>query len=50
MTFIPRAADDAGDRARYRLIDVVLDTMPYSGGDTTAAALEMGVPVVTRVG
>ena len=38
------------DRARYRLIDVVLDTLPYTGGDTTAAALDMGVPVVTRVG
>jgi predicted O-linked N-acetylglucosamine transferase (SPINDLY family) len=50
VRFIPRAADDAGDRARYRLIDVVLDTMPYTGGDTTAAALEMGVPVVTRAG
>ncbi len=50
VIFIPRAADDIGDRARYRLIDVVLDTMPYTGGDTTAAALEMGVPVVTRAG
>jgi len=50
VVFIPRAADDAGDRARYGLIDVVLDTMPYSGGDTTAAALDMGVPVVTRAG
>ena len=50
VVFIPRAADEAGDRARYGLIDLVLDTMPYAGGDTTAAALEMGVPVVTRVG
>jgi predicted O-linked N-acetylglucosamine transferase (SPINDLY family) len=50
VVFIPRAADEAGDRARYGLIDVVLDTMPYAGGDTTAAALDMGVPVVTRVG
>ena len=24
--------------------------MPYTGGDTTAAALDAGVPVVTRVG
>jgi protein O-GlcNAc transferase len=50
VVFIPRAADEAGDRARYELIDVVLDTVPYTGGDTTAAALDMGVPVVTRVG
>jgi len=50
IVFIPWALDDAIDRARYRLIDVVLDTLPYSGGDTTAAALDMGVPVVTRVG
>jgi predicted O-linked N-acetylglucosamine transferase (SPINDLY family) len=50
VVFIPRAADEAGDRARYELIDVVLDTVPYTGGDTTAAALDMGVPVVTRAG
>ena len=50
ICFIPRTLDDATDRARYRLVDVVLDTLPYSGGDTTAAALDMGVPVVTRVG
>ena len=50
VLFIPRAADEASDRARYFLVDVVLDTMPYTGGDTTAAALDMAVPVVTRVG
>jgi predicted O-linked N-acetylglucosamine transferase (SPINDLY family) len=50
LVFIPRAADEAGDRTRYGLIDVVLDTVPYAGGDTTAAALDMGIPVVTRVG
>ncbi|HEX4523079.1 MAG TPA: tetratricopeptide repeat protein [Casimicrobiaceae bacterium] len=50
IVFVPWALDDAIDRARYRLIDVVLDTLPYTGGDTTAAALDMGVPVVTCVG
>ncbi|HTS21483.1 MAG TPA: tetratricopeptide repeat protein [Casimicrobiaceae bacterium] len=50
VRFIPWTRDDAADRARYRLIDVVLDTLPYTGGDSTAAALDMGVPVVTRVG
>ena len=50
IVFVPWAQDDAIDRARYRLIDAVLDTLPYTGGDTTAAALDMGVPVVTRVG
>jgi len=50
IVFIPCTRNDADDRARYRLIDVVLDTMPYTGGDTTAAALDMHLPVVTRVG
>jgi protein O-GlcNAc transferase len=51
VVFIPYRRDDPGfNRARYRVVDVVLDTMPYTGGDTTAAALDAGVPVVTRVG
>ena len=51
LAFLPcRRGDDAFNRARYALIDVALDTMPYTGGDTTAAALDGGVPVVTRVG
>jgi protein O-GlcNAc transferase len=50
IVFIPPGRDDAAGRARYRLVDAVLDTLPYTGGDTTAAALDMGIPVVTRVG
>jgi predicted O-linked N-acetylglucosamine transferase (SPINDLY family) len=51
LAFVPcRRDDDEFNRARYAVIDAVLDTMPYTGGDSTAAALDAGVPVVTRVG
>lgn len=35
---------------RYELAHAVMDTFPYGGGDTTLAALSMGVPVVTLAG
>ncbi|MEO8101640.1 MAG: tetratricopeptide repeat protein [Betaproteobacteria bacterium] len=46
----PARRDDASLRARYRLVHAVMDTFPYAGGDTTLAALDMGVPVVTLAG
>ena len=50
IVVVQPSADDAVNRARYRYVDVLLDTLPYTGGDSTIAALDMGVPVVTRVG
>ncbi len=36
--------------ARYQLIDLVLDTIPFNGGTTTSDALWGGAPVVTCIG
>jgi protein O-GlcNAc transferase len=36
--------------ARYRIVDVVMDTHPYGGHTTTSDALWVGTPVVTLMG
>jgi predicted O-linked N-acetylglucosamine transferase (SPINDLY family) len=47
IRFIAAGATDGEQRARYQLVDAVLDTFPYTGGDTTLAALDCNVPVIT---
>ena len=50
VLFLPQGHDDAQNQARYRLIDFVLDTMPFGGVNGSMEALAMQVPVVTLVG
>ena len=50
FAFVPQGRDDAENQARYRLIDFVLDPLPYGGVNGTLEALDMEVPVVTLVG
>jgi protein O-GlcNAc transferase len=48
--FIPAGPTEAERLARYRVVDFVLDSMPYGGVNGTLEALYMGVPVVTLLG
>lgn len=50
IAILPAVKGEAALRARYRLVHAVMDTFPYAGGDTTLAALDMGVPVVSLTG
>ena len=50
VAFVPQGRDDAENQARYRLIDFVLDPLPYGGVNGTLEALDMEIPVVTLVG
>jgi predicted O-linked N-acetylglucosamine transferase (SPINDLY family) len=50
VAFIPLDRDEHRMRARYAVADLALDTVPYTGGEATVAALDMGVPVVTVAG
>jgi predicted O-linked N-acetylglucosamine transferase (SPINDLY family) len=50
LVFIPAQRGLPEGRARYRLVDLALDTFPYSGGDTSMAALDMAIPIVTLRG
>jgi len=36
--------------ARYRVVDLFLDTLPYNAGTTASDALRMGLPVLTCIG
>lgn len=47
---LPAGRDEAENQARYRLVDMVLDPLPYGGVNGTLEALDMGVPVVTLRG
>ncbi|HVO89447.1 MAG TPA: hypothetical protein VMV45_12965, partial [Casimicrobiaceae bacterium] len=50
LIFLPQGRDDGENQARYSVVDLVLDTMPYGGANVTLEALDAGVPVVTLVG
>jgi predicted O-linked N-acetylglucosamine transferase (SPINDLY family) len=50
LRFVPAVQSEPVDRARYRIVDIALDAFPYTGGDSAAAALAEGVPLVTLCG
>lgn len=50
LLFLPQGRNDEENQARYALVDLVLDTLPFGGVNGTMEALAMQVPVVTLVG
>jgi protein O-GlcNAc transferase len=49
IKFLPRV-DENGFRGLLAMADVVLDTLHWSGGNTSLDALSVGVPIVTLPG
>lgn len=49
LVFAPRVAP-ADYLARFRQVDLFLDTFPYNAGTTASDALWMGTPILTRAG
>jgi predicted O-linked N-acetylglucosamine transferase (SPINDLY family) len=50
LLFIPQGRDDADNQARYRVVDFVLDPLPFGGVNGVIEPLDAGVPVVTLLG
>ena len=50
LLFIPYGSSEAENLARYCLVDLVLDPMPFGGVNGTLEAISMAVPVVSLCG
>jgi predicted O-linked N-acetylglucosamine transferase (SPINDLY family) len=50
IVFVPTGPDESHNQARYAVVDLVLDPMPYGGVNGTLEALDMQIPVVTLRG